>query len=174
MAKDEIDRQEISAVLPAVVQIIALQKRMFGNLSSAWTGSGTIVDPRGYILTNCHVANPRAMGMRSPAANALGIAIMERSDEPPALTYYAEIVTQSPELDLAVLKITERVDGGSVRGLKLPFVPCGDSDEIELGDELSIFGFPGIGGETVTFTSGNVSGFTKQRAVRARSEAQPC
>ncbi len=164
----EIDRHEIRDTMPAVVQIVALQKKMFGNLSSAWTGSGTIVDPRGYILTNCHVANPRAMGMRSPAANRLGIAIMDRSDEPPALTFYADIVAQSPELDLAVLKISERMDGKSIRGLKLPFIPCGDSDEIELGDELSIFGFPGIGGETITFTSGNVSGFTKQRAVRAR------
>ena len=164
----EIDRHEIRETLPAVVQIIALQKKMFGNLSSAWTGSGTIVDSRGYILTNCHVANPRAMGMRSPAANRLGIAVCERSDEPPALTYYADIVAQSPELDLAVLKISERIDGKSIRGLKLPFVPCGDSDDIELGDDLSIFGFPGIGGDTVTFTSGNVSGFTKQRAVRAR------
>ena len=163
-----IDRHEIRDTLPAVAQIIALNKRLFGNLSSAWTGSATIVDPRGYLLTNCHVANPRAMGMRSPAANKLGVAIMERSDEPPVLTYYAEIVTQSPELDLAVLKITERVDGKSIRGLKLPFLPIGDSDEIELGDELSIFGFPGIGGDTVTFTSGNVSGFTKQRRVQAR------
>ena len=164
----EIDRNEIREILPAVVQIIALQKKLFGNLSSAWTGSGTIIDERGYILTNCHVANPRAMGMPSPAASRLGIAIMDRSDEPPALTYYADIVAQSPELDLAVLKITERIDGKSTRGLKLPFVEVGDSDEIELGDELSIFGFPGIGGDTVTFTSGNVSGFTKQRAVRAR------
>ena len=37
----EIDRHEIRETLPAVVQIIALQKKMFGNLSSAWTGSGT-------------------------------------------------------------------------------------------------------------------------------------
>ncbi|MFK7801618.1 MAG: serine protease [Anaerolineae bacterium] len=164
----EIDRHEIRDILPAVVQIVALNKRMFGNLQSAWTGSATIVDPRGYLLTNCHVANPRAMGMQSPAASKLGISIMERSDDPPTLTYYAEIVAQSPELDLAVLKITERVDGKSIRGLKLPYLQVGDSDEVELGDDLSIFGFPGIGGDTVTFTSGNVSGFTKQRSVQAR------
>jgi hypothetical protein len=31
---------------------------------------------------------------------------------------------------------------------------------------LSIFGFPGIGGETVTFTSGNVSGFSSESKLR--------
>ncbi|MEM7802797.1 MAG: trypsin-like peptidase domain-containing protein [Chloroflexota bacterium] len=165
---DHLEREMIQKILPTVVQVVALQKGFFGNLSSAWTGSATCIDPRGYFLTNCHVANPRAMGMPSPAANALAIAVLERSDEPPVLTYYVDIVNYAAELDLAVLKISKRIDGKSIRGLKLPYLPVGDSDYIELGDFLSIFGFPGIGGDTVTFTSGNVSGFTKERGVRAR------
>lgn len=165
---DHLNRDMIQKIMPAVVQVIALKKGFLGNLSSAWTGSATCVDPRGYFLTNCHVANPRAMGMPSPQANALGIAVMERSDEPPVLTYYADVVAQSPELDLAVMKVKSRIDGKSIRGLKLPYLPIGDSDVIELGDFLSIFGFPGIGGDTITFTSGNVAGFTKERQVRAR------
>ncbi|MEM7131473.1 MAG: serine protease [Chloroflexota bacterium] len=155
----------IKNTLPAVVQIVALRQGFMGNLSSAWTGSGTIVHPQGVILTNCHVANPRAMGMPSPPADKLAIAITERSDEPPVLTYIAEIVVQSPEMDLAVLRIASRMDGKSVHRLNLPAVPIGDSDSLELGDVMSIFGYPGIGGETVTFTSGSVSGFTQQRDV---------
>lgn len=162
------DRNVIRDVLPACVQIVALRQQFFGNLSSAWTGSGTVVDPSGIILTNCHVANPRAMGMPSPPADRLGIAVNERSDEPPVLTYFAEIVAQSPELDLAVLRIVEGLDKKPIRRLNLPHLPVGDSNGLELGDILSIFGFPGIGGETVTFTSGNVAGFTKQKGVRDR------
>lgn len=165
---ENLERDLIKKILPAVVQVVALQKGFFGNLSAAWTGSATCVDPRGYFLTNCHVANPRAMGMPSPAANALAVAVLERSDEPPVLTYYVDVVNYAAELDLAVLKISKRIDGKSIRGLKLPYLPVGDSDEIELGDFLSIFGFPGIGGDTVTFTSGNVAGFTKERGIRAR------
>lgn len=155
----------IKQTLPAVVQIVALRQGFMGGMSSAWTGSGTIVHPQGVILTNCHVANPRAMGMPSPPADKLAIAITERSDQPPVLTYVADIVAQSPEMDLAVLRITGRVDGKSVSRLNLPTVPIGDSDALELGDVMSIFGYPGIGGETVTFTSGSVSGFTQQRDV---------
>ncbi len=44
----------------------------------------------------------------------------------------------------------------------------GDSDALELGDTLSIFGYPGIGGETVTFTAGSVAGFTAQQGLRDR------
>ncbi|MEZ4513185.1 MAG: trypsin-like peptidase domain-containing protein [Chloroflexota bacterium] len=165
---EHADRDVIKAVLPAVVQIVALQQQLFGNMSSVWTGSGTIIDPSGIILTNCHVANPRAMGMPAPQADRLGVAITERSDEPPVLSYFAEIVVQAPELDIAVLRIVEGLDRKPIRKLNLPALQIGDSDSLELGDMLSIFGFPGIGGETVTFTSGSVAGFTSEKPIQAR------
>ena len=162
------DRKVIEETMPAVVQIVALRQRFVGHLAPAWTGSGTIVDPGGLILTNCHVVNPRAMGMPAPPADRLAIAITQRSDEPPALTYFAEIVAQSPALDLAVVRIVAGLDGRPVSDLRLPFVPLGDSDALELGDDLSIFGYPGIGGETVTFTSGSVSGFSAEPGIKDR------
>ncbi len=163
-----VDGDVVRKVLPAVVQVVALRKGFLGNMSVAWTGSGTIIDPSGIVLTNCHVANPRAMGMPAPPANALAISVIERSDEPPALTYLAEIAAQDPNLDLAVLRIVSRMDGGNVGRLKLPHLDIGDSDELELGNGLSIFGFPGIGGQTVTFTAGSVAGFNNQKGVRER------
>lgn len=158
----------IKNTLSAVVQIVALKRGFLGNASTVWTGSGTIIDPRGYILTNCHVANPRAMGMPSPDADALGVAITTRSDEAPALTYLAEIVAQSPELDLAVLRITRQLNGSGIGTLNLTSIPVGDSDQVELGDSVAIFGYPGIGGQTVTFTSGTVAGFSASNELRVR------
>lgn len=162
------DRKVISSVMPAVVQIVALKQGFMGQMAPAWTGSGTIVDPSGLILTNCHVANPRALGMSAPAADVLAVAITQRSDEPPAITYVAQVAAQAPELDLAVLRIVAGSDGKPVKNLNLPYVPLGDSDTLELGDVLSIFGYPGIGGETVTFTSGSVAGFTSEPKVKER------
>ena len=161
-------RRVIQKTMQSVVQIVALRQGLLGNYSPAWTGSGTIVDPAGIVLTNCHVANPRAMGMPSPRANRLAIAVTGRSDEPPAITYLADIVVQSPELDLAVLRIVSGLDGKPVSNLNLPALPVGNSDSLELGDTLAIFGYPGIGGETVTFTSGSVAGFSKQPGVKVR------
>jgi hypothetical protein len=82
----------IGDVMHSVVQVVALREGFRGGMSSAWTGSGTIVHPQGVILTNCHVANPRAMGMSSPPADRLGIAITEKSDRAPALSYFGECV----------------------------------------------------------------------------------
>jgi S1-C subfamily serine protease len=164
------EREVVKKVMPAVVQIVALRQAYAGHFAPAWTGSGTLVHPQGVILTNCHVANPRAMGIPAPPADALGVAVVERSDQPPVLTYVADIVAQVPKLDLAVLRIVADVNGRRASNLKLPWVPLGDSDELELGDVVSIFGFPGIGGETITFTSGSVSGFMEQRdIVRGRA-----
>ena len=167
-ASEHSEREIVVKALPAVVQIVALRKGFLGNLSSAWTGSGSIIHPSGIVLTNCHVANPRAMGMPAPPADRLAIAVTDRSDEAPALTYIAEIIAQSPELDLAILKIVSGFDGRSTGQLNLPYLPLGDSDSLELGDHLTILGYPGIGGETVTLTSGFVSGFSKQDGVRSR------
>ena len=166
--RDLPERDVISNVMQSVVQIVALKKGLLGNMSSLWTGSGTIVHPSGIILTNCHVANPRAMGMSSPDADGLAIAITQSSDEPPAITYFAEILVQAPELDIAVLRITTELNGRAVKNLRLPFVSVGDSDDLELGDTISIFGYPGIGGETVTFTSGSVAGFSHEQGISDR------
>lgn len=155
----------IGDVMHSVVQIVAMREGFMGGMTSAWTGSGTIVHPQGIILTNCHVANPRAMGMSSPPADRLGIAITDSSDRPPALSYFAEVVVYNADLDLAVLRITHDVKGRPVSRLQLPCVTLGDSDHLDLGDRISIFGYPGIGGETVTFTSGNVSGFSNEKGV---------
>ena len=157
----------VGDVMESVVQIVAMREGFIGGMTSAWTGSGTIVHPQGVILTNCHVAHPRAMGMSSPPADRLGIAITERSDRPPALTYFADVVAYDADLDLAVIRIFADIKGRRVSNLDLPAVPIGDSDKMDLGDKLSIFGYPGIGGETVTFTSGNVSGFSSEKGVRS-------
>jgi hypothetical protein len=58
-----------------VVQIIALRQAFAGNYALAWTGSGTIIHPQGVILTNCHVANPQAMGTSVPTANVLAAKV---------------------------------------------------------------------------------------------------
>ncbi|MDX9956080.1 MAG: trypsin-like peptidase domain-containing protein [Anaerolineae bacterium] len=150
------------------VQIVALRGGLMGNLTSAWTGSGTIVHPSGIIVTNCHVANPRALGMSAPAIDRLAIAVTQRSDEPPAITYFAKVIAQSPQLDLAVLQIVAGLDGRAVGQLNLPYVLLGDSDKVQLGDSIRIFGYPGIGGDTVTFTSGSVSGFSHEEGIRER------
>ena len=118
----------------------------------AYTGSGSIVDPRGYILTNYHVVadtRQQFVGLNSP-----------KQDTPPEDYYRVEVVDYDEDLDLALLRIVGDVDGNPLDGtLILPILEIGDSDDVNLGDSVTILGFPGLGEDTVTLTKGTVAGF---------------
>jgi len=156
-------------LMSATVQIYALFNQN-GELKPAWSGSGTILNRTGLILTNAHVAAPTTQG--EPAdPDVLAIALVQSEDKPPVFSYRGEVKAADGFLDFAVVQITSTIDGDSVdpNSLNLPFVPLGNSDNIHVGDRISVFGFPGIGGDTITFTSGNVSGFTSEDQVGDRA-----
>ncbi|HVA34614.1 MAG TPA: Do family serine endopeptidase [Stellaceae bacterium] len=124
----------------------ALMRRFFGNafplavprqrvLNSL--GSGVILDPAGLIVTNDHVIKD---------AEEISVVLSDRREFP------AKVLLADEHLDLAVLKI-------SVPGEKLPVLPIGDSDRLEVGDLVLAIGNPFGVGQTVT--SGIVSGLAR-------------
>jgi S1-C subfamily serine protease len=143
----------------AVVKLIAKIKYS-SMLRNVWSGSGTIITPDGLILTNAHLVDP---GPRAKA-DTFVIALTLDPAEPPVEMFFAEPVLVDSKLDLAVLKITTDLKFKEVdwKKVKLPIVELGNSDLLHLGDTLTILGYPGIGGDTITLTSGNVGGFTSQ------------
>lgn len=168
-----LDRQAQQRAMAAVVQISWITEERDG-LYGAGVGSGTIISADGLILTNCHVADPLRMGMPSdqiPRIDYLGVSLTVRSDQLPKLSYLAEVVAADPYLDLAVIRVTRKLDLRPVNAasLNLPYLERGNSDDLEIGDELNIYGYPGIGGETLTFTRGVVSGFTLDAAITGRA-----
>ena len=146
----------------ATVQVVALD-REGESWVPLWSGSGSVIDPSGIILTNQHVVDRSLYDFE-----AVGIAITSSSDQPPSPAYLAEIVAQDSQLDLAVVRVVSDLEGNAVT-IQLPHVEVGDSDAIEIGDRLRILGYPGIGGETITFTEGAVSGFTLERGIAGRA-----
>ena len=152
---------DATSISHSVVQIVAV-----AGGEPIWTGSGSIVDPSGLILTNAHVVDNSDPTLQY---DTLVVSITDAADAPPTPTYVADVVAFDPALDLAVIQISSDLDGNPVTGLALPALPLGDSDAIGLGDHIRILGFPGIGGETITFTDGNVSGFTSEAAVGDRA-----
>lgn len=131
-----------------------------------YTGSGTLLDAEGTILTNFHVIENELGG--ECEYEQIGIAVTEDTDQPPDLRYYADALSVDPVLDLAVLRVSGRIDGQELAE-ELPFVQRGDSDAVEIGDELRVLGYPGIGGATISFTDGSVSGFSTAPYVEGRA-----
>ena len=96
-------------------------------------GSGVIVDPKGFILTNDHVIDQ---------ANKIQVALDGDSTH-----YTARVVGTDKDTDLAVIKIDV--------GHELPVAKLGNSDGVQVGDWVLAFGSPF--GLNSTMTAGIVS-----------------
>jgi S1-C subfamily serine protease len=155
---------DTESVATATVQIVQLDSSSGGLEPGCFSGSGSIISADGLVLTNAHVVEVD----RLCPYDTIGIAVLERSDQAPELRYIADLLVFDPVLDLAVLQIAADLDGAAVQ-VDLPYLGLGDSQEIGLGDQLRVFGYPGIGGDTITLTSGTVSGFTEERDVEGRA-----
>jgi serine protease Do len=95
-------------------------------------GSGFIVNPRGYILTNNHVVDE---------ATEVQVKLSDGRE------FTATVVGKDPKTDIALLKIE---DGGS-----LPVIPLGDSSALQVGEPVMAVGNPF--GLEQTVTTGIVS-----------------
>jgi serine protease Do len=166
----ELSQSTRSNLIAATVQIIALANQG-DDLVPLYVGSGTILTPSGLILTNAHVASPASQGEPELEPDVLGIALIVSEDKPAVPSYVAKVLAVDGYLDLAVLQIDGTVNGSAVNpgSLNLPYVELANSDDVRVGDNINIFGFPSIGGNTITFTKGNVSGFSSESRVGDRA-----
>ena len=97
-----------------------------GVQNQAGLGSGVIVSPDGYVLTNNHVVE---------AADDIEVTLTDGRKSK------AQVIGTDPETDLAILKIS--LD-------KLPVIVVGNSEAAEVGDQVLAIGNPFGVGQTVT------------------------
>ena len=89
-------------------------------------GSGVIVDPNGYIITNNHVI---------AKADEIKVLLNDKRE------FIGKVVGTDPKTDLAVIKINAK---------DLPVIPWGDSDKLEVGEYVLAIGNPFALNSTVT------------------------
>lgn len=154
-----ISRDNVSAALRSTVQVI-VPDNDFEIFSQ---GSGTVMNHDGLILTNHHVVegDSRSGLMNDDALAFIAVNPPDLRGEA-VLKYFGTIVKVDPDLDLALIQIVGLVDDPEAplpATLGLPAIPIGNSDELVISDEINMFGFPGLGGNTPTYTKGIVAGF---------------
>jgi len=106
------------------------------------TGSGVIISPDGYIITNNHVID---------GAKDLSITLNDNS------IYDAKVIGSDEKTDIALLKIDTEED--------LPYIAFGDSDEAKIGEWVLAVGNPF--NLTSTVTAGIIS--AKSRDLSGRN-----
>ncbi len=123
-------------ISPSVVNIIStvLTRDFFLNpVPREGSGSGSIIDTRGHILTNNHVIRD---------AQKLEVTLFDGSK------WRAKLIGKDPDNDLAVIKIGAPVE-------KLKPLPLGDSHRLQVGQKVLAIGNPfGLG---LTLTTGIIS-----------------
>ncbi len=138
-------REAAGRAMPAVVNILTSKslgqnhpllkdpffRRFFGDRAprpeqQSSLGSGVIVSPDGYILTNNHVIE---------AADEIEVVLADGRKAP------AQVVGTDPETDLAVIRIATR---------NLPVIVLGHAEQARVGDVVLAIGNPFGVGQTVT------------------------
>lgn len=102
-------------------------------------GSGFIIDPNGYILTNAHVVGDGKY-------DKISVSLIDGSNEEGQVLWY------DTTLDLAVVKINKT---------GLPAVELGDSDELKVGEPAVAIGNPMTLDLERTVTQGIISGLDR-------------
>jgi serine protease Do len=131
------------AVEPAVVKIFAAglapveggdTNRTAFLAQQRSVGSGVIMDPQGYILTNAHVVQrARTLNVLVPDLSGAVQTGGSNRAEPPATAVPARVVGLDTVTDLAVIK----VERSGLRALRF-----GDSDRVHPGQLVLAFGSP--------------------------------
>ena len=142
---DEQNSIEVYKTLASGVAFItstSYQEDIYGGVQEGakGSGSGSVIDAQGHILTNYHVIE-----------GAQNLTVNFGGDQ----TYPAKVIGGDPDTDLAVIKI-EPPNGG------LTVVSLGDSDNLQVGQKVLAIGNPF--GLDRTLTTGVISGL--QRPIR--------
>ena len=125
-------------VSPAVVEIFATSYVADGGVvpnaadlvtTRRASGSGVIVDPEGFIVTNAHVVSGAQRVRVNIPVTAAGQSILAASSR----TVMGHLIGMDLETDLAVIKVGER---------NLPAVPFGDSEDLKAGQIVLALGSP--------------------------------
>lgn len=143
------------SVLDAVVRVIAFD---WSEDAVVGAGSGTIISEQGHILTNYHVV----LSQNGEVLDLLPILTAESSapDVAPTLSYFAAFLDGDPETDVALLQAFAWADGSPIpQDHRFAHVRLGSIEAMLIGDPIFVIGYPGVSGDTITFTTGVVSGF---------------
>lgn len=117
-AGDTVSQASFTSIVPQVAPaIVRIDVTIAGGLSS---GSGSIIDNRGYIITNEHVIDGN---------QSIKVTLQDGS------TLDATVIGSDTDLDLAVIKLTtNRTD--------FPVIKLGTMADVIIGEDVMAAGFP--------------------------------
>jgi len=128
--------------LAIIVVFLLSPQVLVAGIQRNWYGSGVVITPDGYLLTNHHVVEE---------ADILYVYFLEGQ------RFRAKIIATLPEKDLAILKI---------QGQNFPFIPLELTREVKIGERVISIGCPvGLMG---TVSEGRITGLDRDLEIEGR------
>ncbi len=158
---DELPRRVYERCIRSAVKVFTLAP----NGEHFASGSGSLIDPRGYVLTNFHVigrTRPELGGLTGELFHPqgkvlLGLVDSDRDQVEPQ--WEGRVVRGDPTLDLALVRIVRSLRTGQrVAGVSFPAVRFAPRRSVRVGTAVWALGFP-LSVRTINVTAGAVNGF---------------
>ncbi|MEZ4252503.1 MAG: serine protease [Polyangiales bacterium] len=169
----DIDDASAERAIRASVKVVMLTPGGGGS-----TGSGSMIDPRGYVLTNFHVVGHMRPETGTPGTllspdNRVHLATVDDARRRP--------VRVGVESSCAATYVRPRVDriigdanGNPVGNVRFPTIPMAGTRALRPGSRVWAFGFP-LGVRTINVTQGSIAGFqmnAREEVAWLRSDAE--
>lgn len=145
---NDLSQELLNKIMPYIVKVRCVEG---GNTSE---GSGVIQSSASgsmqwSVYTNLHVT-----GLNNYCTVSLSTGV----DFVPTKTYSANLVgvgsyQEYPDVDFAVLRISKATESFG----EFPLPACGVVD-VKIGNQVTVFGYPNFGGDSMTVTDGIISG----------------
>jgi len=130
--------------------------------TSDWMGSGILVSPSGYILTNHHIVEMLDGRIIDDEGVIIGLTLDPQL--PTMELFRGSVIRFDKSRDLALIKVVSGLYGQPLPdGFGFPYLPLVQRSPVEMGDKIHLLGYPEVGGQgsrvSISLTQGIVSGF---------------
>ena len=142
------------------VKIEAYKLARNGDVFKALSASATIVNPYGLLLTNSHAV----LDDNNDPYDVFSVCLSFNDNEEPVCEYSAFLKAYDENLDLALLEMVGTDNRGQLIS-ELPYLDYHYQEKALIGSPLDVYGYPDVGGDTLTRTRGQISGFENRNGI---------
>ena len=145
---------ELSTKDIARATVLVVVNDSFGE--QCWSGSGALILEGRFVVTNAHVAavSPED-GPEYADCKVITIGLSDSTGLNPSEFVGGEIAVIDIERDLAIVELDEQIESESRSSLSIR------NSDVGLEMQIRVFGYPGIGGDSLTTSSGIISGLDR-------------